>query len=168
MNAGERWLPVVGHEDTYEVSDLGRVRTYIPFNRHPLPRIVAQDPDAGGYLTVRLWLGSGKRRKAKVHRLVLDAFLGPAPDKVTRHLNGDPSDNRLQNLAYGTQGQNIRDQVAHGTHPWGSATHCVNGHEFNEQNTYREPGANRRACRTCVNDRGRRYRERRAGKRGAA
>ena len=41
-----------------------------------------------------------------------------------------------------------------------AATHCVNGHEFNESNTYRRPNG-ARDCRTCICERQRRYQERR-------
>lgn len=38
---------------------------------------------------------------------------------------------------------------------------CVNGHPFNERNTYIRPGRNgNRDCRTCTNLRGAEYRKR--------
>lgn len=47
-----------------------------------------------------------------VHQVVLDAFMGPRPPKmVSRHLNGDSLDNRVANLAYGTQKENWADAV---------------------------------------------------------
>ena len=55
-----------------------------------------------------------------VHRLVLEAFVGPCPaDMECRHLNGNPADNRLENLAWGTHRQNQADRIAHGTLPFG-------------------------------------------------
>ena len=69
----------------------------------------------GLYLSVRLF---GKSRR--VHRLVLEAFVGVSPaGAVTRHLNGDHRDNRIENLAWGTRLENHRDMIDHGTSPRG-------------------------------------------------
>ena len=53
----------------------------------------------------------GSRR---VHVLVLEAFMGLRPGLKCRHLNGDPLDNRLANLRWGTQAENCADTVRHG------------------------------------------------------
>ena len=52
----------------------------------------------------------------RVHRLVAEAFL-PNPDALpcVRHLNGIPSDNRAENLAWGTYAENEADKISHGT-----------------------------------------------------
>jgi DNA invertase Pin-like site-specific DNA recombinase len=55
-----------------------------------------------------------------VHQLVLLTFVGPLPEgQEVRHLNGDRSDNRLENLCYGTRKENANDAVEHGTQPHG-------------------------------------------------
>jgi hypothetical protein len=59
--------------------------------------------------------------KLYIHRAVLLAFVGPPePDQETRHLNGQPDDNRLENLAWGTvleqRADDRRNGVLHG-HP---------------------------------------------------
>ena len=60
-----------------------------------------------GYQSMVVRLG-GKNRS--VHSLVLETFCGPRPKgMVGMHLNGDPGDNRLSNLAWGTQQKNIID-----------------------------------------------------------
>lgn len=59
----------------------------------------------------------------KVHRLVLESFVCPRPEGAEcRHLNGDPSDNRLANLRWGTSADNKADQRAHGTMSWAKLT----------------------------------------------
>ena len=51
-----------------------------------------------------------------VHRLVMLAFDGPQPEGMEcRHLNGNPADNRIENLKWGTRKENEADKVSHGT-----------------------------------------------------
>ena len=52
---------------------------------------------------------------AYIHRLVLEAFVGPQPNGMEcRHLNGARDDNRLSNLAWGTYAENNADRLRHG------------------------------------------------------
>jgi hypothetical protein len=98
---------------------------------------------------VTVGYGDGFRKRA-VHQLVLEAFVGPRPEWATdvRHLNGVADDNRLANLAYGTQAENARDAVRHGAHPIAARTHCKNGHEFTPENTINDL-VRGRLCLTC-------------------
>ena len=76
-----------------------KLRTYV----HP-----------NGYASVNRRFSEGTRR-VYVHRLVAEAFHGtPSPGAVTRHLNGDRSDNRAVNLVWGTHEENAADRDAHG------------------------------------------------------
>lgn len=80
------------------------------------PRQLTAHPNSGGYLRVRM--GSGELRKsAMVHKLVAEAFIGPKPSPVhqVRHLNGNKTDNRASNLAWGTAAENAADRDGHGT-----------------------------------------------------
>lgn len=75
--------------------------------------------DTKGYLFVNLFLGKVAHHRS-VHRLVLEAFVGPRPEgQETRHLNGIRTDNRPENLCWDTHTENIADKVAHGTDPKG-------------------------------------------------
>lgn len=68
-----------------------------------------------GYQSVIICLRGGKRRYAKVSRLVMEAFVGKQPSHVfVRHLNDDPTDNRLENLAYGSAADNAEDARRNG------------------------------------------------------
>jgi uncharacterized protein (DUF433 family) len=125
----ERWKPIPGYEGSYEVSDLGRVRSLdrrMPNRRWPSTQhtrlvrggVLKPTERSDGYLSVGL---CGKSRL--VHRLVLSAFAGPCPTgQQTRHLNGCRADNRAANLCWGTPGENTSDRFAHGTVPQGE---CV-------------------------------------------
>ena len=62
-----------------------------------------------------------KRYPIHIHRLVLLAFRGkPKKGHVCRHLDGDPFNNNLLNLRWGTHKQNSEDQMRHDTFVWGS------------------------------------------------
>jgi len=135
---GETWRPIPGFEGRYEVSDLGRVWTHVS-NRLMKPSL-----DSSGRPAVCI-----AHRALRVHRLVAAAFLGPCPEgQEVRHLNGDRTDNRLSNLAYGTHQENVADAFRHGTHYMArQRTHCPQGHEYTAENTYEYRGT--RSCREC-------------------
>lgn len=67
------------------------------------------------------FLNLGRGNTRVVHRLVLQTFVGPCPTGMgARHLNGNPSDNRLENLAWGSPKENQSDQYRHGTRAAGN------------------------------------------------
>lgn len=154
MTSEEIWKPVVGYEDKYEVSNLGRVRSL----DHEVwggrsfykkrGRILSQNQTGGQHPRVNL----GRDKTRLVHQLVMESFVGPAPEGMeVCHNNGQCSDNRAVNLRYDTRSSNRYDCVEHGTHPMATKTHCSNGHpleypnlDMNKLNKY-----NRRQCLAC-------------------
>ena len=68
-----------------------------------------------GYTSVSLCHNNLKVTK-NVHRLICMAFHGMPPTEAhqVRHLNGIRTDNRPENLAWGTQAENWSDRKAHG------------------------------------------------------
>lgn len=106
---GEEWRAIPGYEGTYEVSNLGRVRAV---------RVTMMRPslDGKGYMCLSLCDNYKSKKKAQVQRLVCTAFHGaPAgSDLCARHLNGVSTDNRAENIAWGTQQENVDDKVRHG------------------------------------------------------
>lgn len=149
----ERWLPVVGYEGSYEVSDLGRVRSLerrSTFDRLWPSVVLSPSSHPDGHLQVTL-ARRGSRRTRWVHRLVLESFVGPCPDGMEGlHRDGNPANNRLSNLGWGTRKANMRDQVRHGSHFYASKTACPHGHPYDENNTYNSPTGTHRKCRTCM------------------
>jgi hypothetical protein len=122
------WRPVVGFEGLYKVSDTGLVNgleRIIPHARN-VQRTIPQrrlktDTTKGGHLRVTLHRDNTKRRRF-VHHLVLEAFVGPCPPGLEAcHENGDPTDNRVENLRWDTRANNHADSLRHGTKPIGSA-----------------------------------------------
>lgn len=156
----ETWGSVPGHEGHYEVSDLGRVRSLAQTTsdgRRLKPKVLKGRPQKSGHLSVQL-VSCGIARNALVHRLVLLAFIGPPPTGMhALHRDGDPANNRLSNLRWGTPSENSLDAVRHGAHPQARKTHCKQGHEFTPENT-RVDSRNGRACRGCERTRSQRRR----------
>lgn len=123
------WKAVVGYEGLYEVSDRGEVRSldrWVP-NRHgtrswrrgAIMRQVLLNKS--GYPAVGL-SKDGVQSLVKVHVLVAEAFIGPRPEGyVTRHLDGDPTNNRKSNIRWGTWQENSDDRTRHGRVPFGEA-----------------------------------------------
>jgi len=125
-----RWVP--GYKGYYQVSRFGEVRSVprVVWYQCLRPdglgftwrwakltlkgRIMTQTADLSGHFTVKL-SKNGISKDYSVHRLVLDAFVGPRPKEMEcRHLDGNPMNNRLDNLRWGTSGQNRVDMYSHG------------------------------------------------------
>src|SRR5439155_828868 len=71
-----------------------------------------------GHYVARLLKWTGVMTSVHVHRLVLEAFVGPPPEgAVACHENGNGYDNRVANLRWDTRKANAADTVRHGMHP---------------------------------------------------
>ena len=103
----EEWRDVVGYEGRYQVSSMGRVKSF-KWNKE---RILKPSMDKDGYLLVTLCAG-GKPKTLKVHRLVCEAFHENLENKSdVNHLNEIKTDNRASNLEWCTR----RDNINHGS-----------------------------------------------------
>jgi hypothetical protein len=97
------------YDSRYQVSSFGRLtRTKQGISRF------------GQFSTGYNHKGYRKFRGRKVHRLVLEAFVGPCPDGMeVNHKDGDKSNNHLDNLEYVTHTENMRHAEANGLRkPW--------------------------------------------------
>lgn len=118
----ERWLPVVGYEDLYEVSDQGRIRRTAGSPHCPHGRTLRPLSMKIGYLQVGL-CKDGKRSLRYIHRLVADAFLGACPSgHEVNHKDGNKRNSLLTNLEYVTSSENRHHAVLNGMLPEGE--HC--------------------------------------------
>ncbi len=113
----ERWR-LIRDFPAYEVSDHGRVRRITPSRGGPsmVGRPLRPGNTGGGYQMVALYSDLG-RFQLKVHRLVLEAFVGPPPPGMPHcaHGDGNPANNRLENLRWDTVQGNLADRAEHGT-----------------------------------------------------
>lgn len=110
----EVWKAIPEFEG-YEASTDGSIRSYR--NKFgPSPQILRKSLTQRNYHCVTIFKGARSTRRAHlVHHLVLFAFVGPKPSPThqCRHLNGNKLDNRLENLAWGSQLENMQDRTAH-------------------------------------------------------
>ena len=127
--AKEEWRDVVGWEGLYRVSSFGRVRSRSRYVRHwlggkqlkrrkilkPWKFYRSKRGENVGALGVSL-SRENKICNVPIHRLVLMAFVGPCPEGMECcHKDGNPENNRLDNLRWGTKSSNTKDSIRHGT-----------------------------------------------------
>ncbi len=127
-----QYTPVLNYL-AYRVGNDGSVwsclkRGGVPGKRNGGTRVVMSNtwkrltptPNIHGYPCVWLYQ-NGERRLFPVHKLVLEAFVGPCPKKMeAAHENGNRADNQLSNLSWKTHQANQQDQIRHGTIARGS------------------------------------------------
>ena len=101
----EEWRPVRGYEGIYSVSSMGNVRSESRTVPHAVygkmrvgAKMLRQANHGRGYKMVWLTRDGAKELKL-VHRLVVEAFIGPIPDRLqVNHKNGVKHDNVIENL----------------------------------------------------------------------
>lgn len=151
----QRWLPVVQWEGLYEVSDRGQVRSVARSVERCDGRarwapsvLLKQQTKPTGHMVVSLKAGDRKITRT-VHRLMADAFHGLRPEGLeVRHLDGNPRNNVIGNLRYGTHQENAVDVVDHGTHYQTLKTRCPLSHDLRAPNLVASE-LPKRACLAC-------------------
>lgn len=110
---GEVWRDVVGYENKFMVSNMGRVKmlerkvlankSIKTIKEHILNQYVTEK----GYLCVHLWSNNTKKQEF-VHKLVLSSFYREKyNDEECNHKNEIRSDNKLYNLEWITHKENL-------------------------------------------------------------
>ena len=120
----EIWLPIIGYEGLYEISNYGRVKRLEKLVILPSrwghenqgtfidpERILVHQVNPGKRLYVSL-CKEGKRVNVHIHKLIATHFI-PNPNNypIIRHLNDNNQDNRLENLEWGTHKMNSEDAI---------------------------------------------------------
>ncbi len=100
----------------YAVTEAGDILSLRrPRGRPTYFKTLSPCADAKGYLSVALCSG-GAHLSRRVHRIVAEAFHeNPLGLPCVRHLDGNPKNNRADNLAWGTYAENEADKKRHGT-----------------------------------------------------
>lgn len=116
----EKWLPVVGYEDLYEVSSLGRVKSLDRVVEHSskgkqlVRGRVMRITTTSKYPRVML-SKNGITKQHSVHRLVAEAYLSNPNNKpAVNHKDGNKNNNVVSNLEWSTYSENIRHSFANG------------------------------------------------------
>ena len=112
-NPTELWRPIVGYEAIYSISSLGRIRREVAGHGTYAGRISQKAPKHRWYITTPLYI-AGQRKTHTIHKLVAEAFLGPANGRTVNHKDGNKQNNRLENLEYMTPGENLQHAFATG------------------------------------------------------
>ena len=102
----EDWKQI---EDTqFYISNMGRIKNIETGN------ILKTSPNRKGYLTVHVTVNRVKRC-LRPHRLVAEYFIpNPENKEQVNHINCNKEDNRVENLEWCTNLENMRHAIAHG------------------------------------------------------
>ena len=103
----EIWKDIVGYEGLYQVSNLGRVRSYYAKNGRLSDdtKILSGKRDKDGYIEVRL-CKNGIVTYMRVHRIVASTFLKWDVTFQVNHIDGNKANNRVDNLEFVTPREN--------------------------------------------------------------
>jgi hypothetical protein len=97
-----------------------------------------------GYGTIK-----HRGRTLKAHRVAYEMANGPIPDGlVVMHICDNPPCCNPNHLRLGTVADNNNDRDQKGRNAHSAKTHCLWGHEFNQENTYVTRHGHR-VCRAC-------------------
>lgn len=105
----ETWKDIIGYDGKYQISDYGNVKSIarlVPYSNRLLHEsILSPGHDGNDYCQVGL-SNNGRQKMFKVHKLVMLHFVGQS-DLTIDHLDGNKDNNKLDNLEYVTQRENV-------------------------------------------------------------
>jgi len=116
---------------------------YIVSNEGRAAKLLNLTPTDRGYVQYAVPNGAGGRHREYLHTWVMLAFVGPRPEgQYILHGNDVKTDNRLENLRYGTPSENVADMYLNGIRRL--KTHCNFGHALMHPNLQSNG-----SCRSC-------------------
>lgn len=127
----EVWKDVIGWEDIYEISNIGRIRikdTGKIKKDHIKPN--------SGYHQINLEKGN-IRKTISIHRLVAETFI-PNPNNLSdvNHIDGDKNNNTITNLEWLSHADNIRHGFKNNLYDINEHTkRCIKNNKKYEKNT---------------------------------
>ena len=147
---GEIWkpVPIEPFGEVYFVSSFGRAFSKRRSGNWE-DRIMALGKNARGYPQIHM-MYKGMKTTQRIHRMICWVFHDAPPndDSKACHRDDNNTNNVPDNLYWGSGIDNMQDRIRNGNNPNGVKTHCKNGHEYNEKNTYYYKNG-RRGCRPC-------------------
>lgn len=103
----EEWRSVIGWEELYEASNMGRIRS-LNYKSSGKTKVLRPSTNPSGYDIVVLQ-NNGYKTTKTVHRIVYEAFNGHIPEGLeVNHINECKTDNRIENLNLMTREENLR------------------------------------------------------------
>ncbi len=92
---------VMARNENYYVNRMGEIFS-VRMKRKLRPKV-----NHDGYLRIQIW-DKGKAAFVSIHRLIAETFIpNPGNKPFVNHINGDKQDNRVENLEWCTQKENI-------------------------------------------------------------
>ena len=151
----EIWKPIVEYDGLYEVSNLGRIKT-----KDNIIKKFVYTKDK--YFRTSLYKNK-KRKSFLVHRLVAQAFI-PNPENKPQinHINGIKDDNRVENIEWCTQFENMQHAIKNhlnkplrgSKHPNSRKTnqYDLNNNFIKQWDTITSASEYYKVCKTCIRD----------------
>jgi hypothetical protein len=108
----EIWLPIIGYENCYKISNQGQVKSLSRSIRRTTPeKILKLQFNTKGYQMVTLYNETGRKQHA-IQRLVAKAFIpNPENKPQVNHIDGDKTNNSVDNLEWSTSKENLDHAV---------------------------------------------------------
>lgn len=109
----EIWKDIKGYEGLYQVSNLGKIKS-LNYNHTKKEKILKSLKRKNNYLKIRLYKNK-KYNTYFIHRIVAENFiLNENNLPIVNHIDGNPSNNCVNNLEWCTQKQNVQHSIITG------------------------------------------------------